>query len=78
LLSCVVAARSSLASFSRERGGANRDAGDKVRKEENDMTMTSRSHVSYKSRDFKIGVLAGVGDKSRAPKSWREPPYFIK
>jgi hypothetical protein len=46
------------------------------RKEENDMTMTSRSHVSDKSKGFKIGAVAEVGDKSRAPKSWREPLLY--
>jgi hypothetical protein len=47
----------------------------RVRKED-DMNMTGRSHVSDKSRGFKIGAVTGVRDKSRAPKSWREPLLY--
>jgi hypothetical protein len=50
----------------------------RVRKEENDMNMTGRSHVSDKSRGFKIGAVARVGDKSIEPQRVGGSPYFIK
>jgi hypothetical protein len=37
------------------------------------MSLTNESHMSYESKGFKVGAIAGVGSKINNPKKFRQP-----
>jgi hypothetical protein len=55
----------------RERGVGARDNVREVNKMI--MSLTNESHMSYESKGFRVGAIAGVGSKINNPKKFRQP-----